>query len=445
MSSLSILAGARDAPAEEDLLKCVHCGLCLDNCPTYLATGQETESPRGRLHLIQALGHGRIEATDAYASHIDRCLVCRACEAVCPSGVPFGRIMEAARADLSRRRQPAWTNRFVYWLLFKKLLPNRRRLRALSSTLRHYQTSGMQRMVRSSGLLRLLPTTVRQMERSMPALPTRYFEPQGSFLPAFGASRHRVAFFSGCIMPFAYGPVHEATIRVLRHNGCDVVVPRVQTCCGALNVHAGERTMARQMARRNIRAFLDLEIDAVIVNSAGCGSTLKEYSELLGADPLWHARAERFGAMVKDVSEFVAAQPFERNLGPVSRRVTFQESCHLVHAQRISAEPRTLLHAIPGLELVEMAHPENCCGSAGIYSFAQPKLSNQLLNTKMDDIEATGADVIVTANPGCMLQLQAGLERKGASGEVRHLIELLDASYEAGARGASGRRPTASR
>ena len=429
---------SHDIPTAKDLAQCVHCGLCLDNCPTYLATGQETESPRGRIHLIQALGDGRIEATEGYAQHIERCLVCRACEAVCPSGVPFGRIMEAARADLNRRRAPAWSNRFAYWLLFKKLLPNRGRLRALSKTLRLYQRSGLQRVVRDTGVLRLLPATLRQMERSMPPLPDRFFEEQGSFFPAYGRARYRVGFFAGCIMPFAYGPVHDATVRVLRRNGCDVVVPRVQACCGALNVHSGERSMARELARRNVRAFLDLDVDYVIVNSAGCGSTLKEYGELLAVDPLWRGRAERFQALVRDVSEFLAGQPFERGLGPVDRRATLQESCHLVHAQRVSAEPRALLRAIPGLELVEMAHPENCCGSAGIYSFAQPELSNRLLDTKMEEVAATGADLIVTANPGCMLQLQAGLDRSGRRGEVRHLIELLDWSYEAGAPSRNG-------
>ncbi len=433
MLDLRALTQSQDVPAVEDLSRCVHCGLCLENCPTYLATGQETESPRGRIHLIEALQEGRIGATGGYAQHIDRCLVCRACEAVCPSGVPFGRIMEAARADLTRRRQPAWSNRFTSWLLFKKLLPNRRRLRALTQALRWYQQSGLKQAVRRSGMLERLPATLRQMERSMPPLPERFFEAEGQFLPAYGVARHRVGFFAGCVMPLAYGRVHEATIRVLRHNGCDVIVPRVQACCGALNVHSGERTMARELARRNVRAFLDLDVDYVIVNSAGCGSTLKEYGELLAGDPLWHERATRFQARVRDVSEFLATQPFARGLGPVPRRVTYQESCHLVHAQRIKLEPRAILQAIPGLELVDMAHPDNCCGSAGIYSFAQPELSTQLLDTKMDEIRATAADLIVTANPGCMLQLQAGLERANLRGEVRHLIELLDWSYHAGA------------
>ncbi|MBA2446967.1 MAG: 4Fe-4S dicluster domain-containing protein [Chloroflexi bacterium] len=432
MIDLLALTAERDAPAADDLARCVHCGLCLENCPTYLETGKETESPRGRIHLIQALQEGRIEATGAFTQHIDRCLVCRACEAVCPSGVPFGRIMEAARADLKERREPVWTNRFTYWLLFKKLLPNRRRLRALASGLRWYQRSGLQHAVRASGVLASLPATLGQMERSMPSLPDHFFEAEGHFLPALGPARYRVGFFSGCVMPLAYGPVHEATIRVLRRNGCDVVVPRVQACCGALNVHSGERMMARELARRNVRAFLDLDVDYVVVNSAGCGSTLKEYAELLAGDPLWREWAERFGSRVRDVSELLVDLPFQQGLGPVRRRVTLQESCHLVHAQRVKAPPRALLAAIPELELVDMAHPDNCCGSAGIYSFAQPELSNQILDTRMAEVRATSADLIVTSNPGCMLQLQAGLERTGQRVEVRHLIEVLDWSYQSG-------------
>ena len=438
MSHPPVLEARRDAPSAEDLYTCVHCGLCLENCPTYLATGQETESPRGRIHLITALQEGRIGATDAYLQHIDRCLVCRACEAVCPSGVPFGRIMEAARADLNERRERAWTNRFTYWLLFKKLLPNRRRLRAMAGALRWYQRSGVQKAVRASGILGALPPTLHQMERSMPPLPDRFFESEGHFFPAHGKARYRIGFFSGCVMPLAYGPVHEATIRVLRRNGCDVVVPRVQACCGALNVHSGERRMARELARRNVRAFLDLGVDYVVVNSAGCGSTLKEYAELLAADPLWRERAEEFSRRVVDVSELLANLPFERGLGPVRRRVTLQESCHLVHAQRVKAQPRAILAAIPELELVDMATPDNCCGSAGIYSFAQTELSNRLLDTKMAEIRATTAELIVTSNPGCMLQLRAGLERAGLRGEVRHLIELLDWSYQAAAGPAGG-------
>ncbi len=266
----------------------------------------------------------------------------------------------------------------------------------------------------------------------MPPLPKRFFEADGQFYPAIGEARCRVGFFSGCVMPLAYGPVHDATIRVLRRNGCDVTVPRVQACCGALNVHGGERTMARELARRNVRAFLDLDVDYVVVNSAGCGSTLKEYAELLAADPIWREPAERFQTRVRDVTELLIDLPFRVGLGPVRRRATLQESCHLVHAQRLKAPPRTILAAIPGLELVDMAHPDNCCGSAGIYSFAQTDLSNRILDTKMAEIRATTAELIVTSNPGCMLQLQAGFERTGQAVEVRHLIELLDWSYRAG-------------
>ena len=272
----------------------------------------------------------------------------------------------------------------------------------------------------------------------MPPIPERFFDGEGRFYPAIGPVRYRVGFFSGCVMPLAYGPVHEATVRVLRRNGCEVVVPRVQACCGALNVHGGERVMARELARRNVRAFLDLDVDYVAINSAGCGSTLKEYGELLAGDPLWGERAEQFSHRVRDISELIAGLPFEQGFGPVPRRVTLQESCHLVHAQGIRAAPRAILGAIPRLELVDMDHPDACCGSAGIYSFAQPELSTGILDGKMAEIRETSADVVVTSNPGCMLQLRAGLERAGLRGEVRHVVEVLDWSYEAGRAEAEG-------
>jgi glycolate oxidase iron-sulfur subunit len=419
---------SQNRPAIEDLSRCVHCGLCLPSCPTYQLTGMETESPRGRIHLIQALQEGRITATDAYASHIDRCLVCRACESSCPSGVPFGRIMESARADLETRRTRSHTERFARWLLFHKLLPHRGRLRTVARLLRDYQRSGLRTIVRSSGLLHKLPITVRSMEESMPNLPDRFFG-EGRFYPALGARRQRVALFSGCVMPLAFARVHEATVRVLRRLGCEVLVPRHQVCCGALNVHAGERTTARALAHRNLDAFESLDVDFIVVNSAGCGSTLKEYGDLLAGDPRSRQRAERLAARVRDLSELIASLPFEQGLGPVRRRVTLQESCHLVHAQRVRDQPRQILGAIPGLELVELGHPDACCGSAGIYSFIQHEYSTAILQEKVDEIRQTAADVVVTSNPGCMLQLETGLRRAALDVEVRHLAEVLDWSY----------------
>lgn len=419
VTELSLLPTDRPNPA--DLSQCVHCGLCLQNCPTYLATGSEAESPRGRLHLIQALQEGRVEPNASFQEHINLCLVCRNCESVCPSGVPFGRVMEAARAQIADEAPRSAGERLFHRLVFKELLPHQGRLRLLAALLRLYQRTGLQSLVRVSGVL---PATLRDAERLLPALP-RPFSPRWELYPAHGEVRARVGLLVGCVMPLMYGPVHEATIRVLAWNGCEVHILRGQGCCGALNVHAGERTVARDLARRNIEAFLDQGLDAIIVNSAGCGSTMKEYGELLAGD----LRAEEFARLTKDVNEFLAALPLRPPHHPVRRAVTLQESCHLVHAQRIKDAPRQLLGQVPGLELRDMAHPDLCCGSAGLYSVTQREMSMRVLDDKMRDVASTGATTVVTANPGCMLQLEAGLKRARLPGEVRHVVEILDEAY----------------
>ncbi len=408
------------SPDPADLSQCVHCGLCLESCPTYLATGYEAESPRGRIHLIQAFNEGRIDATPAYQQHLELCLVCRNCESVCPSGVPFGRIMEPARAQLYAAAPQSPARRLLRRLTFRELLPRPDRLRAAFALLRAYQRSGLQRLVRASGLL---PTPLEDAERLLPRL-GRPFQPSVDVHPAQGQTRYRVGLFTGCIMPLVYGRVHEATVRVLTWNGCEVHVPRGQTCCGALNVHGGERDMAAQLARQNARAFAGRRLDAVVVNSAGCGSTMKEYHDLVD-----DAATVELAHRTRDINEFLASialKPFTR---PVNRVATLQESCHLVHAQRIKAAPRELLARVPGLELRDMARPELCCGSAGLYMVTQRAMSMQLLDAKMADVASTAATTIVTANPGCMMQLEAGLGRAHRVGEVKHVVEILDEAY----------------
>jgi glycolate dehydrogenase iron-sulfur subunit len=431
-----------DAPADADLTRCVHCGLCLNACPTYVETGLELESPRGRIALIRAVNEGRAPLSDTLISHLDLCLQCRACEAVCPSGVPYGRIIEAARAQIfTQKRGPRW-KRIARTAALRALLPHKRILKGVALSLKLYQGLGLQSALRSSPLYDRLPSGLRRIEQLTPSVSRHFYHPQTELLPAFDASpssqgkgsgpRSRVALFTGCVMPYMNAEVHDATTRVLRANGCDVLVPPAQVCCGALMVHSGDREPARELARRNIDLFLDLGVDAVIINAAGCGSTLKEYGQLLENDPAYAEKASRFDALVKDVTEYVASLPFEHDLGPVPVRVTYQDSCHLAHAQRITAAPRIILRAIPGLELVEMPHADLCCGSAGIYNILQPGMSMQLLDDKMSEVAQTGADVIATANPGCMLQLEAGLRRRGMPGKVKHVIELLDESYAAG-------------
>jgi len=413
-------------------MRCVHCGLCLNACPTYVMTGQELESPRGRIALIRAVNEGRAPLSEALIGHLDLCLQCRACEAVCPSGVPYGRIIETARAQIfTQKRGPRW-KRLLRTAALRTLLPHKRVLRGLAEGLRLYERSGLQSVLRASPLYGRLPPRLRALEQLTPRLSRHFFKPKSAILAAFGTPTHRVALFTGCIMPYMNAETHEATIRVLRSNGCDVLLPAEQACCGALMVHSGDREPARELARCNIDRFLELGVDAVIVNASGCGSTLKEYGQLLEHDPDYADKAARFDTLVKDVTEYVASLPFAHNLGEIEARVTYQDSCHLAHAQRIREAPRAILRAIPGLELVELPHADICCGSAGIYNILQPAMSMQLLDDKMTEVAASRAGIIATANPGCMLQLEAGLKRAGLTGRVVHVIELLDEAYAAG-------------
>jgi glycolate oxidase iron-sulfur subunit len=412
----------------DDLSRCIHCGFCLQACPTYVELGLEPDSPRGRIQLIAAIEDGRARPTPALVAHLDLCLQCRACETACPSGVPYGRIMETARADIVEggARPLSWRLRVF---AMRQLLPHRRRLRLAAGALRLYQRTPLRDLTRRSGLLRLLPDGLAAAEKSAPELAPSPFVPPTQ-LP--GLTR-TVAMLTGCVMPQMYPGTHDATVRVLNRLGYRVIFPRAQTCCGALNLHGGDRQAARGMARRNIDAFLEADAEAFVVNSAGCGSTMKEYGELFAGDSLYRDRARRFAAMTEDILEFVA----RHELGPlaaVPRTVTYQDSCHLVHAQRIRAAPRTILHSIPGLGLREMSSPDRCCGAAGLYTIVQGEMSRRLLASKMDDVAATGATCVATANPGCMSQLEAGLRQRGIDGDVVHVIELLDEAMAAAER-----------
>ena len=418
-----------DQPSQEDMSRCVHCGFCLQECPTYLQLGMETDSPRGRIHLLKALTDGRVNATPSLVSHLDLCLQCRACETACPSGVPFGRIMEAGRAMIvqSGDAPRSWWLRTQF---LKLILPYPKRIALLFTLLRFYQRSGLQWLVRASRMLRVLPGGLAEAEEMLPEGSTPAFTvPTPNGVP--DSAGKRVALLTGCVMPHLYARTHEATVRVLARNGVEVVDVPQQRCCGALSIHAGDRTTGRRLARRNIDSFLEANVDTVIVNSAGCGATLREYGDLLAEDPAYAEKAERFADSVRDVTEYLADLGVEPPVAPVEQRVTYQDSCHLVHGQKVRSAPRQLLQSIPGLDLVEMDSPDRCCGSAGIYSFAQREMSMQLLDDKMRDVAATQASVIATANPGCMLQIEAGLRRHGLQGRVVHVVELLDEAYQA--------------
>ena len=417
-----------EAPGEKDLYTCVHCGLCLDHCPTYVVLGLETESPRGRIALMRAAHEGRVALTPTVLSHWNLCLQCRACEAVCPSGVPYGRLMEYTRAQVLRQRPGPWTARLLRHLVFFELLPHPRRLKFLAVLLRLYSRSGLQALVRGLNLLRPFPA-LKEAEASLPPLPSRFFEAKGQVYPARGQRKHRVVLLSGCVMPLFQGPTMENAVRVLTANGCEVVVPAGQVCCGALNIHGGERQKAREMARRNIDAFLATKPDYIITASAGCGSAMKEYPELLHDDPAYRAKAVEFSGKVRDVTEFLASIPLEPPPKPLPYRVTYQDACHLAHAQRIARAPRQVLQSIPGLEFVEMERSDLCCGAAGSYQVTQRKMSRLLLQAKMNAIARTKAGVIATANPGCALQLERGVALFGPKVRVCHIVDLLAEAY----------------
>jgi glycolate oxidase iron-sulfur subunit len=417
-------------PTDEDLSKCVHCGLCLNVCPTYRATGLETESPRGRIYLMRALQDGRIDLDDSFHTHMDLCLVCRACETACPSGVPFGRMMEATRAQLWKEPVGPPSQRFANRLTFEFLFPHRRIFRALFRPLRAYQKSGLQTVIRRSGLLRRLPGKWGEREALMPALDSTSFDIQHTVSLRIPGTR-RVGFLAGCVMSTAFGDVQRASVRVLERFGCQVVNPPGQGCCGALNVHAGERKRAKSMARAVIETMLDADVDAIVVNSAGCGSTMKEYSELFADEPEYLPRVLQFEDLVRDFSEYLAELPFPDSHGHASGVLSgitavYQDACHLRHAQRITSQPRDLLQHIGGLQTVELAYPDLCCGSAGVYNLQHPEMSNAILDSKMDDIRASGASLVISANPGCILQLRKGVAEAHLPIRVRHIAEVLD-------------------
>jgi glycolate oxidase iron-sulfur subunit len=417
------------APPYEDYARCVHCGICLNTCPTYRLWNVEADSPRGRIHQMIQVQLNGAPITAPFVEHIDKCLDCRACETACPSGVEYGKLVEHARARIEHDYKRPFFARLARDFVFRKLLPHPRRIAAAAGLLRFYQRSGLQSLARGSGVLKLLGLADR--ERLLPRIDDSFFFSQlGSTFPAAGTRRARVAFFAGCVAQVTFSRLNEATIRVLTANGCEVVVPMAQFCCGALSAHAGVRDAARDLARKNLDAFLGQDFDAILTNAAGCGSTLKEYDHLFAPNEPEHARAVAFRAKVRDVTEFLAELGLSARLLPLALRVTYQDSCHLLHGQKVRNAPRQLLRAIPSLDFVELPYSEICCGSAGVYNVTQTEAALDLLAEKMQHAAATRAQMIVTANPGCLLQLRAGAELHNTGQEVLHVVELLDRSIE---------------
>ena len=423
-----------------DLMRqCIHCGFCLPTCPTYAVLGVEMDSPRGRIYQMQAVAEGRVEISPEFVEHMYCCLGCRACETACPSGVQFGKLIESAREEieLAAPQQHGATERFLRRAVFGAILPSRLLTTLLFAGLKLYQRTGAQRLAQALHVLDYVPGPLagklQEPEALLPPI-------EGPLLPdmlpvitpPLGERRYRVGFISGCIMDQVFRNINEASIRVLAANGCEVVTPLEQRCCGALHVHSGEAEQGRALARANIDAFEHWACDYIIINSAGCGSNLKEYGHLLRDDPAYAERAAAFSSKVKDISEFLAMIDLNPQLGEVKRRVTYHDACHLAHGQKIKSQPRALLKRIPGLELVDLKEADWCCGSAGTYNITNQEMAGQLLERKMGNIENTRAQVVATGNPGCMMQIAFGARQRGLPIQTLHPVQLLDEAYRAG-------------
>jgi len=416
-------------------LDCVHCGLCTAACPTYLETGDENKSPRGRIYLMRAVTDGRLELTDEVRENLDLCLDCRACETACPSGVQYGRLIEPFRLDMEKAdagsghdESQGWFHKYVLHGLF----PDRKKTRRALIPAKMMQSLGLDRAMETVGLTKLLPAKMQRMlkqlprlESSSPELPER--------LPAIGERRATVGLFLGCVADAMFRQTHWATARVLQHNGCDVIVPRNQACCGAMHYHSGADEPAMQLGLQNAVAFNLEELDAVIVNVAGCGAMLKDYPEIAhevaAENHELRSTLEHLTTKVKDISEFLAELGPVAPEGEIKLRATYHDACHLCHAQQIRAQPRQLLNMIPGLELVPLPESEICCGAAGSYNLTEPEMSDRLAKRKYNNIMTTDPQVVITANAGCLLQIQSEMRQAGQPISVVHPMDLLDCSY----------------
>lgn len=412
-------------PPQRDLIDdCVHCGFCLPACPTYDLWGEEMDSPRGRIYLMKEGLEGE-PLTDNMVGHFDACLGCMACVSACPSGVQYGTLINQTRAQVERKHERGRWDRALRAAIFS-MFPYPRRMRATRGPLALYQRSGLKRLVHRSGLLNKLPANLRVMESLAP--PVKRAPSLGHRVPARGRRRAVVGMVTGCVQDAFFPDVNAATARILAAEGCDVVIPRSQGCCGALSEHSGREQEAQSFARGLLDQFAESGVDHVVINSAGCGSTLKEYPRLLRDDPRYAERAEHFAGRVRDISELLT------ELGPVAERhplpvtAAYHDACHLAHGQGIRSQPRELLRAIPGLEVREINRPELCCGSAGVYNLLNPQTATELGDRKAANVRDTGAQLLVTANPGCSMQIRSSFERSGEQLAMAHTAQVLDAS-----------------
>lgn len=409
----------------EKFFDCVHCGLCLPFCPTYAELGTEMDSPRGRILTLRALQEGRFDLDPEVVRHLDLCLGCRACETACPSGVQYGALIEGARPYIEQHYARPLHERLVRRAI-DAIFPNPVGVRLFAWLLKLGALLGLGRLARVAWLparLRAQFGLIPDRGRLSSAVLHERYTPVGD-------QRYRVAMLSGCVMPELFGATNQATVKVLRHNGCEVLVPKSQACCGALLLHNGNKYEALALARRNIEVFSELDIDALIINASGCGAMMKEYGELLKDDPVYRERAEQLAAKMKDVSEFLAEIEPTTPTRPLNKTVAYHDACHLAHGQQVRAQPRALLATIPGLRLTELPESDWCCGSAGTYNITEPEMAERLMRRKIDNIQRTEAETVVMGNPGCLMQIRAGLQQRGLAVDAVHTVDLLAEAYE---------------
>ncbi len=419
-------------PPEQKLIDtCVHCGFCLSTCPSYRVIGKEMDSPRGRVYLMDAINKGEADLAEATVQHFDSCLGCLACVTTCPSGVQYEKLIAATRPQIERNYPRSLPDRLIRTLIFN-LFPYPERLRLFLVPLYFYQKLGVQKFVRSTGLLKKVFPRLAAMDSILPQITLDAFQDTlPDIIPAQGEKRYRVGVILGCVQRLLFSPVNEATVRVLTANGCEVVIPKTQGCCAALPEHQGQTQQSQALARQMIDSFEGTGVDAVIINAAGCGHTLKEYGHILQDDPEYREKAKDFAAKVKDAQEFLAQVGLTTKLSPLtddSLTIVYQDACHLLHGQKISVQPRQLLRQIPGVKLREPIDAALCCGSAGVYNMLQPEVADDLGQQKVENLLNTGAELIASANPGCSLQIKKHLRLKQKEITLMHPMELLDYS-----------------
>lgn len=414
-----------DRPPKNIVDDCVHCGFCLSACPTYIETGNELDSPRGRIYLMGSVLDEKIPLGDTVVEHLDKCLGCLACETACPSGVEYRFLIEASRAQIEKNYKRSAGDKLFRGMLFS-LLPYPKRLGRMLPLLYFYNKSGLRRLFNSFGILKKVSKTLYRMEQMIPEVDNITIKNYPEVTSPVNEKKHRVALLTGCVQNVFFSGTNISSVNVLKKLGCEVIIPGDQTCCGALSVHSGRLDEGRDFARQVVDLFSSLDVDAFIINSAGCGSAIKEYAHLLSGDREYSEKARKLSEKTKDIMEYIDEIGINHEFNDLNMKITYQDACHISHGQKILSAPRNILSMIPGLEIVEMKNSDTCCGSAGVYNILQPDLAEDILERKIENIEITKAECVVAGNPGCLLQIQKGLRENNQNLTIAHPIEILD-------------------